>query len=250
MRLTLLLTICTTLTTPAFAGYGGGGMRMSGGSSSSSGSSNSPPPIDRSASIKARKDVNAAAAEVNKATNAQNAIVARLRIDFERTPDWKAVQSSLKSAQSDYDAARRAALAALADLPAYRSARAAREKAESDREALRANPTAATEDQRLRIAKAAFDSSQTLSKLESDALAADPAAKAATTKLAGTKSALADLLKTFEASCSENADWQVAQKVIDEKKETLATAQKSLADALAQEAQAERDRQKQIAASH
>jgi hypothetical protein len=249
MRLTLL-TLCLFLTTPIFAGYGGGGMRMSGGGSSSSSSSNTPPPVDRSASIKARKDVNAATAEVNKATNAQNAIVAKLRIEFERTPDWKAAQSTLKSAQSEYDGAKRAALTALADQPGYRSARAAREKAESDRDALRANPSAATEDQRVRIAKAAFDSAQALSKLESDALAADPAAKAAVAKVTQSKSAAADLLKTFEASCSENADWQAAQKVIDEKKEALATAQKSLADALAQEAQAERDRQKQIAASH
>jgi hypothetical protein len=254
MRPTLLLALCLTFTaTPAFAGYGGGGLRMSGGGSSSSGnssSSNTPPPVDRSASIKARKDVNAATAEVNKAINAQNGIVARLRLDFERTADWKSAQSNLKSAQSDYDAARRTALAALADQPAYRSAHAARQHAEVDREALRANSSAATEDQRLRIAKSAFDAAQALSKLESDALAADPTAKSASAKVTTAKSAIADLLKTFEASCADNADWQAAQKVIDEKKEALAAAQKTLADAVAQEAQAERERQKQIAASH
>jgi hypothetical protein len=250
MRLILLTALCITFTPCTCAGYGGGGMRMSGGSSGGSSHVDAPPPIDRSGSIKARKDVNAATAEVNKATNEQNAIVARLRADFERTtPDWKVAQAKLKSAQSELDAAKHAALAAIADRPAYRAARAARLQADADREALRANPTA-PQDERVRVAKAVFDSSQALAKLESDALAADAAAKAATAKAAEAKAAAAELLKTFEGSCAQNTDWQAAQKVIDEKKEALATAQKTLTDALAQEAQSERDRQKQIAASH
>jgi hypothetical protein len=253
MRLILLAALCITFTPSAFAGYGGGGMRMSGGSSGGSSSSSShadaPPPIDRSGSIKARKDVNAVTAEVNKAQSEQNAIVGKLRVEFERTPDWKTAQAKLKSAQTEFDAARRASLDAMADRPAYRAARAARQQAEADREALRANPTA-SQDERVRVAKAAFDSAQALAKFESDAIAADPATKAAAAKVAEAKAAAAELLKTFEASCAQNADWQAAQKVIDEKKEALAAAQKTLADALTQEAQAERDRQKQIAASH
>jgi hypothetical protein len=217
-----------------------------GGSSSGTPRPEAPPPIDRSASTKARRDVNAATADVNKSTNEVAAIVARLRLQFEQTPEWKDGQAVLKSAQAEYDAARHSLLETLNSQSDYRSAKASREKAEAEREALRNDPNAAP-DVRMRVATAVFESVKAASKLESQALASDPKAAAAEAKVAEAKKVLAESLKRFEASLPGDADWQAATKVVEEKKQVLAAAQKGLTDVLAQEAVAERERQKQMA---
>jgi chromosome segregation ATPase len=254
MRCTVIVAIfiCDVLflaVTTALGGYGGGGMgvRSGGGSSSSSAPrAEAPPPIDRTASTKARRDVNAATADVNKANNEVAAIVAKLRIQFEQTPEWKDRQAALKSAQAELDAARHSVLETLKSQPEYRSAKAALEKAEADREALRNEPNAAP-DTRTRVATAAFESVKAVSTLESLAVAADPKAAAAEAKVADAKKAQGELVKKFQATLPDDANWQAATKGLEEKKQVLATAQKGLTDALAQETAAERERQKQMA---
>src|SRR5260221_527667 len=175
--------------TVAIAGYGSGGMGVrTGGSSGGSSRPEAPPPIDRSTSTKARRDVNLAAADVNKATNEVATIVAKLRLQFEQTPEWRDGQAVLKSAQAEYDAARQAVLEALKSQPDYRVVKASRERAEAEREALR-NDANAAPDLRTRVATAVFESVKATSKLESLALATDPKAAAAEAKVADAKRA-------------------------------------------------------------
>jgi hypothetical protein len=234
-----------------YAGYGSGGMGIRGGGGGGGGGTNSshvdaPPPIDRSASTKARREVNTATGEVTQANNAVAAIVARLKAKLEKTSEWLSAQAALKSAQSDVDKARASVIRTLSAHPDYQAAKSAGGAAQTQREQIRNDPSIEPQE-RLRIAKAVIDSSRALADLETAALAADPAHIAAKTTLAKAAKSIDALLATFEDSLKQDSDWQAAIKVLQDKKHVLADAQKTLGDALAQETQAERARQKQIA---
>ena len=227
-----------TLNVPrAFAakGYGGGsGTRGNGGGSTST---DSPPPVDHSASIAARQDVTAATVEVNKANQAVAAIVLKLRKDFEQTVDWKKVQSDLAAARSDLDIARTQVLKDLAGKPDYHAATSLKQKAEAERAAL---GTDASPEDRSRITTALLEVDQRLLDFEQVSLAASPAAHNAQAALTEAKGRTTQMLKAFDGSVKENAEWQAANAASGEKKQALVNAQKSLTVAIAQEAQAKR----------
>jgi len=66
-----------------------------------------PPPVDRTQSAEARKKAQAAQLEVIKAQGALTQVVTKMRTDFEAGSDWQTAQTALKTAQAEYDAARK-----------------------------------------------------------------------------------------------------------------------------------------------
>lgn len=236
--LTALFFFVLILNAPrAFAakGYGGGsGARGNGGGTTPT---DTPLPVDLSASIKARQDVTAANVEVNKANQVVAGIVLKLRRDFEQTSEWKKVQSDLAAARSDLDAARTQVLKDLAANPQFSAATSLKQKAEAERAALAAD---ALPEDRMRITTALLDVDQRLLDLQQAALTANPAAREAQTKMTEAKARTAQLLKAFDGSLKDNAEWQTANAASGEKKLALVSAQKALTAAIAQEVQAKR----------
>ena len=220
-----------------------------GGGSGNGGGGNTPPPpppVDRSASIQSRKDLTAAGAAVNQAGASLASTVAILRREFEKTPEWVSAQAAVKSAKAALDLVAIPAMEALAKRPDYKAAKTAKENAEAARDALGPDPKI-TVDDRQRAATAVFDAKKAVTKLETDAMDADPKVVAAQAKLAAANALVATVLSHFDESVKQNAEWQAGAKTLDEKKQAQIAAQKTLADALAKEAVAERERQKQIA---
>jgi hypothetical protein len=232
---------------PSF-GKGGGGGGGGGGSrnNGNGGGQNYPPPVDHSASTKARKEVEAAAADLRKANADVAAIVAKLHKEYETSPDAAGAVAALKAAQAELEATRAPVLKNVRDSAAYKSALAAKESAQADRDTVLADPSTSPED-RTHAATAVMEAGKAVTKLETDAVAANPKIAAAQSKLVAANTAWSALLKKFDETLKDNPDWQAAMKVVDDKKQVLASAQKTLSDAVAQEAQAERNRQNQIA---
>jgi hypothetical protein len=230
------------------AGYGnkGGANNSNSNNSNNNNTTPPPPPVDHSGSTEARKKVTDATAEVNKATRAVAEIVARLRHDFQQKPEWAAAQAKQKGDQATFDVAREEALAKLQKDPKYISLKTAKTKADAEREALQKDPGATPEDQQ-RVTNAVFTATEALTKAESDALLSDPAVATARAQLAEDNKKINALLAEFDGVTKQNADWQAATAVVDQKQQAAADARKALAAAIAQEAQAERDRQKQMA---
>jgi hypothetical protein len=249
------LAFCITLAFAAsmsWAGYGGGGGigRRGGGQSYTppAPAPPPPPPIDRSASTKARQEVQSATMEVERANAALAAVTAQLhRAKLEPTSAWKTAAEAVAAAQKQYDAAREAVMATLKSDPAYQGALAARAKAQADHNAMDASTPI---EERYRIANAMVSTPQVIAALETGAIMNNPAAAKAKAALDAANAAEAALQTAFDQTLANDPTWSAAAKSIEERKQRLAEVKKSLSDALAQEAQMARDRQKQIASNH
>ncbi len=204
-----------------------------------------PPPVKHDASDKAQQELTAATSEQTKAEDGLASIVPKLRKEFEAAPAWSSAQADLKAAQTENDAARAPVLEALRQKPAYVAARDAKDKAEADRNAVVDEPTS-TAEQRAVAATAVLNAGTVLSKLESDALAANPQAVVARQKLLAAGVKVQTLEKEFDASIRNNADWKAARKALDDATAKVASARTALQQAQAKEAQAESQREDKV----
>lgn len=191
-------------------------------------------PIDRTASREARKKQSEAQLEFNRRNATVKAITARIRADFERRDEWVKAQADLKQAQANYEAARKPVLAAMEAKPAYKEALAAKQKADAERDALR--NTRAT-DKLYQAAQKALDANIALTKMESDALAADPKVQQTKTQLAAAQAAVSELTKQLEQEMESNAEWVEAKKYAEEAQLMIAQASKELQEATKREAE-------------
>ena len=200
-----------------------------------------PPAVKHDASDKAQQDLTKATADLSSAENSLNSIAPKLRKDFEATPAWQTAQAELKTAQVEYDAARKPVLEALHQKPAYIAARDAKDKAEADRNAL-VSDSAAPADQVTAAATAVLNAGTVVSKMEAETLAVDPKVAAAHTKLLAANAKVQALEKEFDASIKNNSEWKAARKAHDDATAKVASARTALQTAQAKEAQADAQR--------
>ena len=191
-------------------------------------------PIDRSASRAARQKQSEAQVEFNRRNVAVKAITARIRADFEQRDEWVKAQADLKKAQADHEAARKPVLAALEAKPAYKEAMAAKQKAEAEREALK---NSRTTDKLYEAAQKAFDANLAVTKMENDALAADPKVQHTKARLATAQEVVSALTKQLEQELESNAEWVEAKKYSEEAQLLVAQATKELQEATKREAE-------------
>jgi hypothetical protein len=204
-----------------------------------------PPPVKHDASDKAQQELTKATSELSKAEDNLGSIAPKLRKEFEATSAWQSAQADLKSAQAEYDAARTPVLEALRQKPAYVAARDVKDRAEADRNVV-VNDASSTTEQRAAAATAVLNAGTVVTKMEADALAADPKVVAAHEKLLAANAKVQALEKEFDASIRNNADWKAARKAMDDATAKVAAAKTALQQAQAKEAQAEAQRADKI----
>lgn len=206
---------------------------------------NIPPPVDRSGSQKAAADMKAAEAEMQKASVAMSAAQAAARKEAESSANWKAAAEALKTAQTEYDAVRKPVFDALKAKPEYQKAKAEKEKADAERDAI-INSDTSTPDQRINAATSVMTAGAVVSRMESDAMAAEPKCAEAKAKLTAASQAVEQLEKEFKESVKNNPNFTTARTNHDAAKQRLDQARQHLAQCRKQEADAERARQEQI----
>jgi hypothetical protein len=236
----------------SFAGYGSMKSGGGGGGGSSAPARPAPPPppppIDRSASIKARQDIAAATTDSAQADAALASITSQIRKQrLEPTSEWKTANDALTIAKTHYETAKEAAMTKLKSDPGYQAVLAERTKAKTDHAAMEASTPI---EERMRIAKAILTTADQVAALEAGALANNEAVVKAKAELDAATAKMNQLFATFDATLSSNPQWAAASKTADERHQRLATAKQSLVDAQTREAQAEKDRQKQMASNH
>jgi len=202
------------------------------------------PPVDHSASAKARKDMIDAQAALNNAQSRFDDVARELRSEFQQSGEYRTALAAVEQAQADFDAARAIVLGRLADDPAYKAARQKKEAAEKARDELDAAPGS---PEQTAAATAVLDAASEVSKLETAAINADPAASAARERLAAASARLNDLKKKFEDSIANHPKLQALRKELETAKAKLSAAEKALDAALQNEAQQEMQRQQRIA---
>jgi hypothetical protein len=203
-----------------------------------------PPPVDRTGSTEAKKKVQTAETEVNRAKAALADVVAKLRMDFEAGQDWQNAQTAQKQAQADYDAARKPVVEAVKKKPNYQNAE--REKAAAEKELADLRAKNVIGEAILKAVNRQADATTEMMKLENEAMNAEPKVVEARKKLAEANAAVVMLKKQFDSSLSADTSWQEAKKGMDMAQEQVATAQKELKEALAREKDADKARQEQI----
>lgn len=186
------------------------------------------PDVDPKAAQQAQSDAAAARAERKKAEDNLASVVARLKDDFEKSPEMSKALADLKSAQSAYDSTVKPIAASVRETTDYKTAIAAKLAAESKISDLHA--TAGNDAQISQLAMEAMKQSAAGTKLENDAIRNDPAATEAKKKLAAAGLAAGKLRAVFNASLTKNKDWLAARKALDD-----AIQKSQLADANSQQ---------------
>lgn len=200
-----------------------------------------PPPIDTTPAQADRKKLNEARAALTKAQAHFNEVVARLKAEFDSAPDHKAIVTAAQKAQASYDAIREKTLATLHASAEYKSAAAARDQ-------LAVQLASATDDaDRPQLAQQRLEASKKLTAMEVDALDANPQAIEAHQQLIEAGGKYAAQLQEFQQSIKSNSDWQGARTDLDKAKSDVLAADKELNAELAREADAEQQREAQIA---
>ena len=152
-------------------------------------------------------------AERVKAEGTYNAVVRKLRTEFEGTEEYKTALAEEQAAEGKVKSTRQAVLAVVGKDPAYIAAKGAQAREEADLGTARA---AGDQEGIFAASKAKLDSAAAVAKLENAALDKDGAYTAAAGALEAAQGKLATLVKAFDESIKTNVDVIAAKKTLDE----------------------------------
>jgi hypothetical protein len=183
--------------------------------------------VDHSASIAARKKVNALKGEQAKCEAAVRAIVQKLDAVFRGTAEWKAAEAEYKQAQAEYDAITKTILEMVRKCTEYCAAKADKESAQKHMESLR-SMGGSTPELVAAAAAEVMGIGTTMTAMETKALEAEPRYPPAKERLAAATARLAALKAAFDESCKSDPNWQGARKVADAARDKLRQADQEL----------------------
>jgi hypothetical protein len=144
---------------------------------------------------------------------------------FESSQEWTDGSAAYDKARAAYDKARATVLQGLKDKPEHQSIAAAADKASAALSDLRKGGDA-TPEQMTVAATASLNAQSALTKMESDACAADPQVSAAKAKLTEAAAAMTALRQKEHATVLADADYQTAKQKYDAAKTKTASAKK------------------------
>ena len=201
---------------------------------------NYPPPVDTSPAAEDKKKVISARDAQAKAQMALNKVVDKLKAQFEASSERKATVAAAEQARSEYDGFRTPLIDSVHNSAVYKAAAA-------EKEQVNAKFIADDGSDHAQLAQERLDVGKKLTKLEADALAADPKVVAAQQKCADISGKLAAQYAQFQESIKSDSQWQTAKAALDKAKSDTDAAEKELTAETAREAQAIQDRNAQIA---
>lgn len=184
-----------------------------------------------------KKRLSEARSAVTKAKVAVTLAARKIQQEFEATAEWKKADAALKEAEARHDAAVRVARAGLAKSPAFKQAVVERGQREAELNALKS----AAERDEPAIASASvalLKAVETASRLDREALAADPkvvgakaAVDAAAADLAEQRKTEVQLVKDSPAFQAAREQLQQASAAYDQAADDLSQARKQQAAA-------------------
>ncbi len=169
--------------------------------------------------------VNAAQKSLDDAQAALNAVTLKAETQFESSPEYIAANNELKADQAAYDAAA-GTVATKADAdPAFASAKARSDKLEAELADMKAGGVS-SDDEIVAKSQEVMQASSATHKIETDAVAADPAATAAHEKLIAAQKTMDALKADFHAKLSKTPDYAAAKSAVDAADQQLIAAQR------------------------
>jgi hypothetical protein len=181
------------------------------------------PPVDPAAAQQAQQSLTEARAERKKAEDNLASVAARVRAESDKSPEMAQALANVKAAEAEYTAAAKPSLEKVQATPEYKAANEARSHDQVQIDQL--HGTAGAEAQIAALAQDAMAQASAANKLESDAVAKDPAALAAKAKVTAANAKLGELRGQMNGSLTKNPDWVAAKKALDDAVQKLQTAQ-------------------------
>ncbi len=174
-----------------------------------------------------QKAIDLAALKVQKDQAALNTITVKLRAQFETSSDFVSASTEAKRTEDAYLVESRRVLSSLDSNPDYQHALADKAVASAKVDSLRADP-GSSPDQIAPAATGALESAMKVTKIENDAINADP--HIATLKADATAGAdkVARLRKAFESSLTSEPAWSAAKSNLDQAEAALENARRKL----------------------
>ena len=186
----------------------------------------------------AKKRLTEAQAESHRAALALSRAAEKIKKQVEGTPEWKDAAAGAREAQSAYTAAAKTVRDALEKGPEFKAAVAERDKRRAERDALRGDDKAKPEE-RTQAAVAALNADSKVSRMEKDAVAADPAVVRAKQLMQLAQLKLLARRKEFEELAAKDETYQAAKQRLEAANTQVADAQKQLTQAKQEQAAAE-----------
>ena len=205
---------------------------------------NYPPPVDRAGSRTAQERLVEARQRSSAADSGLISSVANMRKEFEAGAEWQAALNELKQATAEFEKARLPIQTRLREGAAYKAAEADKKTLAGELEKLRAQ--GAGSDQITPVATKLMQANAALTKLEGDAVAADPALAGQRKRMVEANVKLTALRKQFDDSIKTSSGWQQAKQEQESAQKAVGEAQKEIREAQMKEAQLERERQAQV----
>jgi hypothetical protein len=188
------------------------------------------PAVDTAALDQAKKDDAAAKADEKKALAAVSAAHGKLMKGFDGKPEVVEANKKIAAAKEAYAAASAPLLKALEATPEYKAKQQAVVTADQDVTTFRADPNA-TPQQRMDAAKKALEARNAVSQARTDAVAGNAEVSKAKSDLDGATAALNKLRTEFENSIASDPDLVAAKQALDEAKARTKDADGKLAAA-------------------
>jgi chromosome segregation ATPase len=182
----------------------------------------------------AKKRLADAQTEVSRAKGALSQIVNKAIKELEATPEWKEAAARLKSAQAKQAVATRTAQQKLRSNTNYQAALAERSKIQGQRDTLRNTPNASS-DTLAETAVALLKATTVLSRMESDALAADPDVSQAKAEVDAANQNLDLLRKRLPDLTKKEPGFDAARQRLEQAASQMREAAKQVDDAKKQQ---------------
>jgi hypothetical protein len=157
------------------------------------------------------------------------AVTRKLQAQADTRPELAESIKAVTDAKSAYDQARANAVATLANNPDYKAAQAAAAQARQNMNNLAAGGNASPEE-RITAATAALNAKESLHRIESQALDADPSVQQAQTAYTQATANLTKLREQF-ANVSQNPEWIAAHDAVEAARAKLAESDRAATEA-------------------
>jgi hypothetical protein len=191
------------------------------------------------ASSKAREKAAEADRNVDAAMKQFEKVSAKMRSDFESSPDWTDAQAALKQAQSERDAAVQPILDKVHVDPAYKAALDRKNKASAEMEKVRA--AGGSPGEIADAARKVTDAQQELNRQENEALKGNAVAQQSIAKLADANKHIGDLKKRLNDSLKTKPEIAAAMDSLQKARQDRDAANVALSEALEKQKQAHED---------
>jgi hypothetical protein len=184
-----------------------------------------PPPVDNTQTKADMKKLEDDRKALAKAQEEFDSVVAKLKTAFESSPDRQAAVTAARQAQTEYETLRNGIIESVHNSAEYKAAVEERDQLSAK---LAGDGGSVDDSDRAQVATQRLEANKKVTRLETDAVSANPKAAAAQQKYAELGAKTSAQYVGFSKSIKANPDWVTAKDALDKAKALVDADEKQL----------------------